>query len=83
MGLHVEDLPLVIRQAGQSANVKLQHDVIDLCLQRIVAQTDPDITDFKPREEQVRTLRRLIYGKGDTLLITLHYGAIMQPSAYT
>ena len=39
----------------------LQHDVVDACLARILGKT--------PRYEQVRTLRRLIFNKGDTLLI--------------
>ena len=43
---------------------------MDLCLQRIILQTSLLVKDFKPRYKQVRTLRQLIFGKGDTLLIT-------------
>ena len=61
---------MVIQQAGRTENVPFQHKVVDLCLRRIILQTCPWLDDFEPHDEQVRTLRRLIFGKGDTLLIT-------------
>jgi len=67
--LRVEQLPSIIQRAAQWENVPLQHRLIDLCLRRLMLQTSPLFTTFEPRYEQVRTLRRLIFGKGDTLLI--------------
>ena len=50
-------------------NIPFQHKVINLCLRRIMLQTCLQLNNFKPRDKQVRTLRRLIFGKGNTLLI--------------
>jgi hypothetical protein len=48
-------------------NVQVQHEIIHQCLRRILS--DGRSTPRNPRPEQVRTLRRLIYGKSDVLLI--------------
>ena len=55
------DLGSVVDEARSECNVSLQSFVIEACLERILGKP--------PRNEQVRTLRRLIFGKGDTLLI--------------
>ena len=68
--LSVKELPLVIQQAAQLENVAFQHKVIDLCLRRIILQTSLLVKDFEPRYKQIYTLRRLIFRKGNTLLIT-------------
>ena len=57
----IGDLSSVVDMAKAPDCVHLQHDVIEACLARILGRP--------PRLEQVRTLRRLIFTSGDTLLI--------------
>jgi hypothetical protein len=64
----LKDLPGIIDQARLVENVPWQEDVVRECLRRILAHASPG-SDRSPRIEQVRTLRRLIFGKGDTLLV--------------
>jgi superfamily II DNA helicase RecQ len=66
--LALEELPLIITGAALEENVPIQTTVIEKCLQRILNIMDPQCIR-SPRPEQVRTLRRIIFGKGDTLLI--------------
>jgi superfamily II DNA helicase RecQ len=61
------ELPGVIDLARDYVNVQLQEDVIKACLQRVLSDGRPYVRT--PRPEQVRTLRRLIFGKSDVLLI--------------
>ena len=67
-GMALKDLPGIIDEARSVENVLLQEDVVRECLRRILALTSPG-SDRSPRIEQVRTLRRLIFGKGDVLLV--------------
>lgn len=57
----VQELCRVITQARLPVNIPLQHDVVRAALSRIFG--------FIPHEQQIRVLRRLVFGKGDTLLI--------------
>ena len=57
----IGDLSSVVDSVRTPDCVHLQHDVLEACLARILGRP--------PRFEQVRTLRRLIFGSGDTLLI--------------
>jgi superfamily II DNA helicase RecQ len=60
-------LPEVIESARARDNVRLQEDLVQACLCRILSHESPEPRE--PRPEQVRTLRRLIFGKSDVLLI--------------
>jgi len=66
--MDLEALPSVIDEARLEENVAVQPTVIEACLQRILHHTTPG-SPLTPRPEQVRALRRLIFGKGDTLLV--------------
>jgi hypothetical protein len=61
-------LPSIIIEAALEENVPIQTTVIEKCLERILHVIDPR-NPKKPRLEQTRTLRRLIFGKGDILLV--------------
>ena len=68
--MRLEDMPALIDRARVTHNIEFQHDLIAACLQRILSRNDVDGAPPRiPRHEQVRTLRRLIFGCGDTLLI--------------
>jgi superfamily II DNA helicase RecQ len=60
-------LPDVIDQARSRDAVSFQEDVVRACLQRILSHKTAE--SRSPRLEQVRTLRRLIFGHSDVLLI--------------
>ena len=60
-------LPAIIESARGLNVVDLQEDVVRACLQRILSYKCSE--ERAPRPEQVRTLRRLIFGKCDVLLI--------------
>ena len=62
-------LYLLVAEAMKEENVELQQDLISACLARILYAMNPG-RSRNPHLAQVRTLRRLIFGKGDTLLIT-------------
>jgi hypothetical protein len=62
-----EYVPSVIDEARLVENVAAQSTVVEACLQRILDHTAPRSLR-KPHPEQVCALRRLIFGKGDTLL---------------
>ena len=66
--MDLEALPSVIDEARLEENVAVQPTVVEACLQRILHHTTPG-SPLTPRPEQVRALRRLIFGKGDTLLV--------------
>jgi len=66
--LDVERLPSVIDLVRPVENSGYQPEVIEACLQRILESVNPG-AQSTPRSEQVRTMRRLIFCKGDTLLI--------------
>lgn len=66
--MDLEALPSVIDEARLVENVAAQSTVVEACLQRILDHTAPGSLR-KPHPEQVRALRRLIFGKGDTLLV--------------
>ncbi len=67
--MNIAEFPSVIKEAAREENVLVQTTVLDACLQRILHCLDTESGSRKPRLEQVRVLRRLIFGKGDTLLI--------------
>lgn len=60
-------LPEVIDCARSRSTVQLQEDVVQACLQRILSHGNSEAR--APRLEQIRTLRRLIFGQSDVLLI--------------
>lgn len=59
-------LPGFIDLARGENNVELQEDVVRACLTRILSHNRAERI---PRDEQVRTLRRLIFNRSDVLLI--------------
>lgn len=63
------DLPTIVDEARKPSNCKYQEEVVYACLQRILAHGSGASTSRVPRKEQVRTLRRLIFGRSDVLLI--------------
>jgi Helicase conserved C-terminal domain/DEAD/DEAH box helicase len=66
--LNLKGLPSIIQEAADEQHLDLQEEVIKLCLIRILFVIKPGSRQ-KPRYLQIRTLRRLIYGHGDTLLM--------------
>lgn len=60
-------LPEVVDAASHAQHAEMQSTVLKACLQRILAHIGHHSRE--PRHEQVRTLRRLIYHRGDVLLI--------------
>jgi len=64
----LSELPAVINEARLPLNVEAQTLVLEVCLRRILYFVEPT-SSHAPRPEQVRALRRLIFGKGDTLLV--------------
>jgi hypothetical protein len=66
--MQLEDMPLLVQQFAGMDGVPFQHNVIEACLRRILQVMSPD-AGHSPHMEQVRAVRRLVYGKGDTLLI--------------
>lgn len=66
--MRLEDMPLLVKHFAGIDGVPFQHDIIDACLKQILQVMSPG-SDHSPHMEQVRAVRRLVYGKGDTLLI--------------
>jgi superfamily II DNA helicase RecQ len=66
--LNLEDLQTIVQEAAAEPNVHLQMQVLILCLRLILKKMHPS-QGREPKIQQVRTLRRLIFGKGDTILI--------------
>lgn len=66
--LELRDLQPMITAVMSEDKIHLQVPVLELCLKRILFEMDCSSLR-SPRPEQVRTLRRLIFGKADTLLI--------------
>ena len=66
--LDLKDLHLIIEEAQDEQHIDIQEDVIKHCLKRILSVMKPG-ANRDPRHLQTRTLRRLIYGHGDTLLM--------------
>lgn len=65
--LALAELKSLVEDARACADARLQTRVIESCLRRILSYERLDV--IEPRPEQIRTLFRLIYGKGDVLLI--------------
>lgn len=65
--MQLDEMPAVVKRFHSESTVNLQHELIEACLKRILAVLTK--SDLLPYEEQVRVLRRLIFGEGDTLLI--------------
>ncbi|KAF2024851.1 hypothetical protein EK21DRAFT_77792, partial [Setomelanomma holmii] len=63
----LSNLPEIIDRARDRSVVGLQEEVVQACLQRILNYGNSD--SRRPRVEQVRTLRRLIFARSDILLI--------------
>ncbi|EDN04857.1 predicted protein [Histoplasma mississippiense (nom. inval.)] len=61
-------MPELIGKYSHPDHVKQQYGVIEACLKRLLRDGKPEST-LCPHPEQVRTVRRLIYGYGDTLFI--------------
>src|SRR6266699_6231667 len=67
--MNLEELPSIIEEARREENVLSQMAVLKACLERILQHMNPEGRPQTPHFEQIRTLRRLIFGFGDTLLI--------------
>src|SRR5277367_429137 len=67
--MNVAEFPSIVKEAAQEENVLVQTAVLNACLWRMLHCMDPESGPREPRLEQVRVLRRLIFGKGDTLLV--------------
>src|SRR3954467_7857366 len=86
--LRLSDMPLtqlrvIVDKARPYANCAFQEDVVRACLQRILDSGDQGVRR-SPRLEQVRTLRRLIFGSSDVLLIArTGFGKSLIFHAYT
>ena len=61
--LQLRDLQSMVMAAASTDHVHLQVPVLEICLKRILYEMDSS-SARSPRPEQVRTLRRLIFGKG-------------------
>src|SRR5271168_140461 len=69
-GLELKELSAFIEEGRAPENVRLQYKLLTSCLQLILMQMSGATGNKRnPKPEQVYTLRRLIYGDGDTLLI--------------
>ena len=66
--MKLKDMPSLVEAFADEKGVPHQYSVIEACLRRILQEMSPG-SDRSPHPEQVRTVRRLVYGKGDTLLI--------------
>jgi hypothetical protein len=64
----LKDMPSLIEAYANERDVPHQYSIIDACLKRILQEMSPG-SSHSPHPEQVRTLGRLVHGKGDTLLI--------------
>jgi hypothetical protein len=64
--LNLEHLQTIVEEAAAEPNVHLQMQVLILCLRLILKKMHPS-QRREPKIQQVRTLRRLIFGKGDTI----------------
>jgi superfamily II DNA helicase RecQ len=81
--LKLSDLPKLVSKAATEMNIGYQEDLITACLRRILFEMDPS-NPKEPRWHQIRVLRRLIFGKGDTLLIArTGYGKSLIFHAYS
>jgi len=66
--MKLKDMPSLVKAFTDEKGVPHQYSIIEACLRRILQETSPG-SDRSPHLEQIRTVRRLVYGKGDTLLI--------------
>ena len=66
--MKLKDMPSLIKAFADEKSVPHQYSIIEACLRRILNEMSPG-SDRSPHSEQIRTVRRLVYGKGDTLLI--------------
>src|SRR6267378_7709688 len=66
--MKLKDMPSLIKALTDEKSVPHQYSIIEACLRRILNEMSPG-SDRSPHSEQIRTVRRLVYGKGDTLLI--------------
>jgi superfamily II DNA helicase RecQ len=67
----LRDLPPLIEEGREPEYVDLQYSLLTVCLRIILLQQMASAGGSRrnPKDEQVYTLRRLIYGDGDTLLV--------------
>jgi len=63
------ELSSVVDLARAEENIYMQPEVVSACLRRVLQSMNLG-TATTPRPEQVRCLRRLIFNKDDTLLVT-------------
>jgi hypothetical protein len=66
--LKLSNLPKLVSKATTKINISYQEDLITVYLRYILFEIDPS----NPKEScwyQIRVLRHLIFGKGNTLLI--------------
>jgi len=82
--MSLKQLPNVIDRARSLASCAFQEDVVRVCLQRILDHGSGGGAGWSPRTEQVRALRRLIFGESDVLLIArTGFGKSLIFHAYT
>jgi superfamily II DNA helicase RecQ len=67
--MELAEFPALIEELAKEEHAALQELAICACLKRILHCMDPHGEPREPHLEQVRTLRRLTFLKGDTLLI--------------
>jgi len=63
--MKLKDMPSLVKAFTDEKGVPHQYSIIEACLRRILQEMSPG----SDRSPQIRTVRRLVYGKGDTLLI--------------
>lgn len=66
--IRIFSMPALVQSYAQENRIEQQYDVIEYCLKRLLRYGKSGSL-LCPHSEQIRILRRLIYGHGDTLLI--------------
>jgi len=67
LSMPLTQLPEAVDLARSRDAVGMQEEIMHACLQRILSHGNVDVRT--PRMEQTRTLRRLIFGQSDVLLV--------------
>lgn len=67
LSMPLTQLPEAVDLARSRDAVGMQEEIMHACLQRILSHGNVDVRT--PRMEQTRTLRQLIFGQSDVLLV--------------
>jgi len=59
--MKLKDMPSLVKAFTDEKGVPRQYSIIEACLRRILQETSPG-SDRSPHPEQIRTVRRLVYG---------------------